>query len=264
MKYVPILILSLFITGSVFGQDYPTLKKLEKIEWITEQYPPLNYIDGKDGQLKGYMVDILIEIWKTLGLKRSRTDIITAPWARGIKMLKKSPNVCLFSMGINKEREKEFYFVGPVQGLVTGLIAKKTAAFNFNSINDVNRVLKNIGFVRDDLGGKMFIERGGNSNLLHPVQSGESLVRMLERNRFDAISYGEIPTIKNMEVLGINVDDYEVAFVLRKGSGNFSFNKDVDPDILQAMQKAFDKIDDDGIIDQIQNTYIKRFDRKSP
>ena len=102
MKYVPILILSLFITGSVFGQDYPTLKKLEKIEWITEQYPPLNYIDGKDGQLKGYMVDILIEIWKTLGLKRSRTDIITAPWARGIKMLKKSPNVCLFSMGINK------------------------------------------------------------------------------------------------------------------------------------------------------------------
>ncbi len=132
MKLFVALILSLSICGTTLAQDVHILNKLEQINWLTESYPPFSYIDTKDNKLKGVMIDILIEMWKEVGLNKDREDIEVYPWARGVHMLEDDPLVCLFGMGITQERKTKYKFVGSISPGIYGIIAKKSKNYHFN------------------------------------------------------------------------------------------------------------------------------------
>ena len=83
---------------------------------------------------------------------------------------------------------------------------------------------------------------------------------MLEADRIDMIAYGDIAATNYMKMANINYRDYEIVFVFRRGTGNFAFNKEVDSQVLQVLQSAFDKLNNEGIIRTIRNNYIKSFE----
>jgi polar amino acid transport system substrate-binding protein len=267
MKFLSILVVLFLIFGNAIASGENINKKLTEIKWITEEYPPFSYIDKTDGQLKGVMVDILVEVWKKTGLKKSRNDIIIHPWARGIIILEKDPLVCLFGMGISKKRQEKYKFVSSISPGVYGLIAKKSKNYHFDSIEEVNNILEGngrvIGVVREDFGGKNFVERGGNSALLYKVSSPNQLVKMLALNRFEMIAFGELPAITIMEKENVDPDKYELIVVSKRIISGYAFNKKVDPRIIQVLQKAMDKVIKEGISDKIFNRYIKRLDRST-
>ena len=74
-----------------------------KIRVITEDYPPLNYVENS--QLKGASVDIVREILKKLYLQ---TKIDVFPWAHGYNLLETRDNIALFSTTRSKIREDLF------------------------------------------------------------------------------------------------------------------------------------------------------------
>lgn len=85
MKPVAALIvgISLLLSGQSVAQTP------EEIVWISEQYPPFNYLDESN----------------TPHLKKSLQDIRFYPWGRAYAMAQDQKNICLFSMGYTKERE---------------------------------------------------------------------------------------------------------------------------------------------------------------
>ena len=76
-----IAIALLLTTTSLYAQTpAEILKQIEALDWMTEEYPPFNYVD-KDGKLQGITVDILIEVFKKVGVQLTRDDLKVLPWA---------------------------------------------------------------------------------------------------------------------------------------------------------------------------------------
>jgi len=74
-----IAIALLLTTTSLYAQTpAEILKQIEALDWMTEEYPPFNYVD-KDGKLQGITVDILIEVFKKVGVQLTREDLKVLP-----------------------------------------------------------------------------------------------------------------------------------------------------------------------------------------
>ncbi len=232
-------------------------QSLEDIQWITEIYSPSNFVD-KQGKLKGYTVDILMKIWKKVGLKKTRKDIKVIPWARGLMMLEEDKTVCLFGMGISNDRKKKFNFLGRAPGNIRALIAKKEKKFKFNKIDEVNQKIgrKKIGAVRGDIGGNTFLKIGGKPQLLHLVVRGNQLVKMLDIDRFDLIAFADTPTFASMREAGIAFLNYEIVLPMSTSYWGYAFNKNVNQKTLKTLQKAYDELFEDGTIMRIRNAYV--------
>ncbi|MCP4021239.1 MAG: ABC transporter substrate-binding protein [Desulfobacteraceae bacterium] len=232
-------------------------QNLENIKWITEIYPPSNFND-KQGVLRGYTVDILLGMWEKVGLKKGRENIDVVPWARGLAMLENDKSVCLFGMGITEERKKKYHFVGRTPGNIQALIAKKEKKFKFNSIENVNQEIKKrrIGVVRGDIGTDTFLNSGGKPELLIFVVEGSQLVKMLDDDRLDLIAFADTPTFKNMKKIGISPAKYEIVLPMLTSYWGYSFNKNVNPEILEKLQKAYDELFEQGTVMRIRNAYV--------
>ena len=57
---------------------------LNDLTWMTEEYAPYNFTEN--GQLKGVAVDVLLEVWKRVGIQKTAKDISVYPWARGVSV----------------------------------------------------------------------------------------------------------------------------------------------------------------------------------
>jgi len=251
MKYV-------FILMVLFSQS-SAAQTLNDIEWITEEFPPLNYTD-KNGQIQGFTVDILLEMWKKVGLNKTKKDITVMPWARGISMLERDINVCLFGMGITLERKNRYQFVGGIPGVMRGLIAKRKSGYTFNDIEDVNFKVDpgRIGAVRQDLTMELFLSRGGNKKLLYTVPRGVQLVRMLKKGRVDLIAYGDMPAFKLMKSEGMLPINYEVVYSMGEGEFGYGFNEIANPRIIGQLQSALDELISTGVVAKIRDHHTSQ------
>lgn len=250
-KIFIITILLTIFPALIFAQQ--PVQSLQDVNWMTEEYAPFNFTES--GILKGISVDILLEVWKKTGTAKTVKDIEVLPWARGYMYAKQRKNSCLFSTSITEERKKLFLFAGPISDNDNVIIAKKSKGYKINSIEDLKHMT--IGTVRDDAAELLLISSGWELGALERSSSAESLVRKLEMDRMDAISYGLETSMYNMKILGINQDKYEKIYLLRRTQLSYAFNKDTDPKIIAVFQKALDELEKDGTIKKIMGKYLQ-------
>ena len=254
MRKITSLVLVLFALSSLVYAQSP-----EEIIWMTEEFPPYGYTE--DGVIKGVYVDVLLEVWKKLGIKKTRQDIKMLPWARAYTDLQTKPITALFSMSKTEKREKlGFKWVGPINtGSFIGIIAKKDKAYKFNSLSDVNSVLgkDKLGVVRNDSGKHFFLEQGGDSEKLIDVNVGEQLIKMLKNDRIPAIAYSTVISFYMMKKSGIDISQYEVVYALSdpKTGGFFGFHKDTPDETIVLIQKTFDELVSEGVVARVISSY---------
>ena len=88
-KIIPILFI--LLAGQAPGQTLEEARKtIEDMNWITEQYPPFNFKDESDGELKGITVDILMEIFKSSAWRRHVRTWKFSPGRGGISIVSRS------------------------------------------------------------------------------------------------------------------------------------------------------------------------------
>ncbi|MBN3573545.1 substrate-binding periplasmic protein [Vibrio neptunius] len=234
----------------------------KELIWITEEYPPWTYSDN--GVASGIYIELLEAIWEKKNVERTRHEIQVLPWARGFKHLQTVPGTVLFSMSSTSAREQlGFLWVGPV--LIENriaLIAKKGRFDNLTTMEAINATFDSdtIGVVNKDSGENFFLENGGADVLLHKVHSGEQLVRMLQYDRVDAISYAMFSTHQYLEKLGESFSDYEVLLYLSPvgNGGYFALHKDTDPRLVASFQEAFDQLQHEGFIKDLAEKYAPK------
>lgn len=230
----------------------PSLRNFHKIRWMTEEYAPYNYTEN--GVLKGISVDVLNEVWKRAGAENSKPEIEVLPWARGYMYLKKEKNACLFSMGITEERRKLFAFSNPIFDNKNSIIAKKSRGYKIGSIENLKSLT--IGTLREDAGEQLLLSSGWKPENLERSSSPESLVRMLYKDRMDAISYGEDTTKYTMKRCGIDSNQYEVIYLIKTTESAFAFNIKTDAEILSQFNRILDGLKKDGTIEKIKAKYL--------
>ena len=262
MKKLIATIVLIFSTGSVGQTLEETRQKIESIFWMTEQYPPYNYIDEKSGQLKGITVDILMEMFKKVGVRTTRNDLKVLPWARSYNNLLQKPGTALFSTTYTMERLQLFKFVGPIIPTRVSIIANKNKGLKIASKEDIDKL--KIGVIRDDIGDQLIQALGVNDHAIERKHSAYSMVHMLNEGRLDIIAYAEDIARYQFKLAGIDPDQYEAVYVLKKSHMGYAFHKSTDLRVLEPLRQALDELRANGTVDRIYTKYLNKASSEIP
>jgi len=246
----------------LFSSSMATAQSLESITWVTEEYPPYNFMEN--GVVKGIAVDTLVEIWKRLGLKKTRKDIKVVPWARGVKMVKTKPGTCLFATTITSERKDimGWKFVFPIPLIddepENHVIARKSKKAVFNSAEELKNFSGKFGVVRGDIGESLLMEAGVNSVKFDKTANPLSLIKKLDKGRYDAISYSFATAKAKMAEIGVDPNLYEIVYEFPPKPMGYAFYHSTDEAILKKIQKALDELHSDGTAERIRHKYVEK------
>ena len=214
---------------------------------LTENLPPLNYL--KDGILVGPSVEIVKEIQRRVG---SHEQIKVYPWARAYKMALEDENVVLFGTTYTKVRHDKFKWVGPLATKRDILVAKKGSGIKINSLEDAKKV-KRIGTLRDDTRERLLNSLGFTN--LEPVSDEQKNAKKLVLGRIDLWTYKK-PGLKTVcELAGVDYNEIEEVYHLRKIDLMIAFSKKTSDSIVQNWRNAFDEMLADGTIMQIRKKW---------
>lgn len=211
---------------------------LSKLEFLTEAYPPYNYI--KDGKLQGFAVDLLTASMASLSEPFDIEEIQLLPWGRAYLMTSTGHNKVLFSMTRTAAREAIFAWAGPITATRIVLFARKQDNIILNNLDSLAQY--NIGVIRDDVGEQLLLSSGVDQALLKRVGNATSLVRMLDRGRINLLAYEENVARSFIKEVGLDMDKFEVVYTLTEGQLYYAFSLSTEQSLIDKLQLGIDKV----------------------
>ena len=127
-------------------------KSIDDYQIMTENSPPLNYLEDK--KLKGFSVDLLDIIFKNLKSKKNSPSIKLMEWDEAYNTVQNKPNTMLFAMAKTDERSSLFKWVGPIITSKISLIAKKEKKIKISTLKDLEKY--HTGVVKSDVGESLY------------------------------------------------------------------------------------------------------------
>ncbi|MBF0205219.1 MAG: ABC transporter substrate-binding protein [Desulfamplus sp.] len=220
----------------------------------TEESRSGAHFTDKDGNPKGYVYELIVEMQKKMG---DTTPIQFVPWARGYKLTMIKPNHALFSTTFTEERRPLFKWVGPVSQAVWIFYAKAGSGIKINALEDAKKV-NLIGTYLDDV-REQFLKKEGFTNL-DSVPKDELNLKKLLAGRISLWAASPIAVSFAGKKLGIPIDGIEPVFTIMKKGLFIAFNKDTPDDIVNKWTKAYNDFRTDGTMEAI----YKKWDKTIP
>ncbi len=237
-KILSIAVYLIFLPAQGHAQEY--------LRIITEDYPPLNYVEYSD--LKGASVDIVREILKKLYLT---TKIDVLPWAHGYNLLETRDNIALFSTTRSEIRERLFKWVGPLAVKKFAFYGKAGSGIVLNKIEDAKAY--RIGVQKDGV-SEQFLTSEGFSQLnkvIFPMRNLHNLLR-----GHSELWYASSSTINEiLKQKNIPQTEVEELFITKESLLYIAFSKTTPQKIITTWQNAYDELYDDGIVAKIFNKH---------
>jgi len=227
---------------------------VDKITFMTENSPPYNFLKNK--KLKGTAVDLLVKMLEKVEAKQKREDIIVLPWSRGYAYVQSQKNSSLFATTRTDKREKLFKWVGPISKIMITLIAKKSKHVKISNLEDLKKY--KIGVVREDIGEQLLLNLNVNKKQIENtggIDAIHKVIKMLNRDRFDVLSYNEESAFVEIGKLGFESSDYERVYVLSESALYYAFHIDTSEEVITTLQNALDELKKDGTYDKIFDSY---------
>lgn len=255
-KNILLLILFfIFFNIAVFLTPAAASESIQEIQFMTENYPPFNYIEDK--KIKGIFVEVLMAISKQMESPLGWDRITVLPRDRGYQSLTTGGKKCLFGMDRTKERESLFKWAGPVTRNRVILIAKTGSDIHINSIDRVRSV--KTGVTKDDISEKILLGSDLPPESLFYAFGNDAaieLLQSLDQGMIDLWAHGDLPARWLIKKKSLNPGDFKTVFVLRETGGYFAFSKDVSNGFVSAFQRALDRIQKKGVVKKILKTYL--------
>ena len=226
------------VLACVAGPGAARAEGFEDLRYLTEIYPPFNYVND-EGNPAGLYIDLLELIWAELGVPPQPIEVM--PWVRGMYLLRNRADVVLFGAAWTPERANTFQYVYPVLQTVYVLIARKDAHIRVDSLDDVVAG-HHVGVVQEDVCETLALEHGIPDAILERAWSLDALLDMMLYGRFDLmlIDKGSIEHIAVRH--GIAPGDLEIVHVLENTSEGFMLSAGVPADLVARMQAALEAV----------------------
>lgn len=129
MKLRQALLLVLLLSNSFY------VKAMDKINLITEDWPPYNYFEGQ--KLVGYSTDIVRLVLKELGISEK---IEVFPSMRAAQILESEKRTMFFSYIRTPKRENKFKWIGPFGMQSIYFYKRKNSPLEINNMEDAKKV----------------------------------------------------------------------------------------------------------------------------
>lgn len=253
IKFLAGLILVLFTSSTFACTESESKLFLSKLQWVTEDYPPYNYLD-ESGHLVGAVPDILAMIYNELGIKKRGNNISVLPWARLIMYMERYSEYAAFSMVTTPERANKFRLV-PLP--ITTKISILALTSNIDSLRDKTLGELTIAVVRGDIGQKLLNIQKNPAKQVETI-SAISMLEMLLRKRVDAIAYSEDVTYYQLQRLDVKKSAVTSLYLLKDDSDvNFVFHKYASNCVIELFTKELAALNRSGKLQPIWNKYIQ-------
>ena len=247
----------LLIAFNVFAQAkdqcniMDSKQQLSQLIWLTEDYPPYNYLDEK-GRLIGSSTDTLEAVFNYLKLDIDINSIKVMPWARLYYQMETSAEHAAFSMLRTEERQQKFQMVAmPFKESVSILVLKS----RLKSLKAKPMELLKVGVVREDIGHQLLKASGLKVTQIVST-SASNILKQLMAGRIDAIAYTDSVIYFQM-AKHISSKDTLVPFLTLDESNrtHFAFNNQTDPCIVDLFAKTLNELHQRGDILSIYDKY---------
>ncbi len=236
-RWVVVLWLGLAVTANVGAE---TSDGLAPLTFITEEYPPYNYIDNK--QLTGRSIELLEAIFVATNTPLNSRDIRLYPWVRGYELALSQPNTVLFSTTRTAAREASFHWVGPIAQDQVALLAHRNAPISIDSLAHAMTLGLRVAVIREDIGAQVLMEAGYPEQLIFPAIDNRSALRLLTRGRVDLWAYSTGVAAWIAESEGLPRNSLIPIHTLSESSLYFAINQATDRRLVALMQKAFESV----------------------
>lgn len=202
----------------------------ESFHVYTEQLPPFNYMENN--KVVGSSTALLEEMFKKSGHTIAHGEVILTSWARGYHEALNMPNTVIYSTARTAERENLFKWVGPVNKLTIGLIAKKSSKISIKDAACLNNYT--IAVMHETAAESILLGAGVKAENMERFSNPASQIKKLHSGRVDMMAF----SIEAMNMLlrenGMNPQDYETVYLLKESDLYFAFHKDTDDSIIKA------------------------------
>jgi polar amino acid transport system substrate-binding protein len=206
-------------------------------------------VQDLNGRLDGWAVAIVRGL-----MRRTHCDaaIEPMPWARAYDIALSSPGVVLFPATRTEERDTRFHWVGPIFRVRWCFLAHKGSGIVIRSLDDARRV-KSIGTYIGDARDRYLTEQGFTN--LQRTASDATNYRKLEYGRLDLIVGSDTGLAAMADAAGIDPDNFEPVFPLKEVDLYVALSRDTAPGTVEAWQRAFRAMRDDGTLAGILNRW---------
>lgn len=200
--------------------------------------PPFTDVDHQ-GRAFGAAVDVVAEFMTMTGNPIDVESIRSISWARAVEEVETRPGTMLFGVARTSQREGRFKWVGPVATLNLGLVAKREQQIEIEIPEDLKKY--NLGVVRNSAPVQILESRFDiHHHDMTLVKSDELQFRMLEIGRVDMITQADTAAPIWIRKLGMEPDEFEMVYVLRKLDLYVAFNKATDDALIGQAQDALE------------------------
>jgi len=248
-----VIILILFYYG--YENRKVDLLTDKEIQWLKEQgefiyaanenAPPLRYIDDKDNQYKGIVIDYINQISLELGVEM---QTVPMRWDKALESLSVGDSqIC--DMFINEERSKLYLFTNPIYNLRTVLVVKDKNEIDLKQLNNMV-----IATEKGDYANNYLEENYPDATLLY-VQNINEGMDLLVSGKVEAV-IGDEPVItyllnKRVDMLNLNINNY----VLYEKEVVLAVSKEK-PELVPILNKAIKQINKRGQLEKIQQKWF--------
>lgn len=197
----------------------------------TEQMPPYNLM--QNGEVKGVATLFLKQVMQEYGTFIDTKKIRLLTWSRAYEEALKDEQSILYSVAKTPQREELFQWVGPIDTMQIGLIAKKSRAIKIDSPKDLNNY--KIGTMPRTATEDILKELGVMDENLDRFSHIESQLKKLEANRVDMVAFSYQAMEYLLHKLGFNQEEYELVYTLKKVDLYYAFHKKSNEQMIERL-----------------------------
>ena len=204
----------------------------EPIAVVTEDWRPYSY--AENGVVKGSSTEIVRAVLDRAGITYS---IQVLPWARAFRDASVKPNILIYVLGRNPERDASFYWIGEVIPTDHAYFyrLKSRTDIVINNFLDAKKYW--ISTNNKSSSHKTMIDSGFEKLVI--VRHQELAIKMLIHDRIDLLILSESAVEPHFRKLGLSPDLIEPAFRFAKGEGYMAFGKKTDIETVEQVRRAY-------------------------
>ncbi|ASP40789.1 amino acid ABC transporter substrate-binding protein [Bacterioplanes sanyensis] len=222
-----------------------------KLFLFTEQFPPYNMtLDGRPfahdaEEIGGLCTDMVKEIIQKVPYE---VKIKLRNWSFGLDRVKRKPNHGIYCAARTEEREAWFEWVGPLTNIGWTLFSQPESNITLNSLADAKKY--EIGGYKGDVMTNYLLEQGFNVSV---INNDALNPRRLQLGQIDLWVSDELAGPYTASD-AVNMDPRKV-LTFKNTPLYLALNKDTDPKMVAALQKAAQELIADGTFAAIENLY---------
>jgi len=216
---------------------------------LTEENPPFNYTEA--GKVVGLSTEIVAELGKRSGIA---LEIKSLPWEKAYVATQAEKETCLYSTARLDNRERLFFWIGPIARDRWVLIGKRDFAGTVKAVEDAKRY--RVGVVAKDAKIE-FLMGKGVTDLREVSDDAMNPARLVlgrdDPSRIDlwaTSAYGARRTADRAKV-----KDLKVVLRLHDVPLYLACGRNTSPQTVQALRAAFERAGKDGTLKRITDRY---------